>query len=312
MTVMGKKSVLLFLIPGILSAAGFPEAQAAQTRKVKVVWGEAIAYELSTVPDSSVRYDGTAFVVRREENEPVNRVIINTAYFEREAENLWDFFSSGIRPGASSLSRRPDLALSLIALEEKISNGGALSGTEKKEILEELELLERELKIAAWYPVYNKAVTEKKNAAAARRYFIQLFSDIRKSTIEFHELSHLLDERRLRAGLSAEFSGPEQRRFARDSEIRAFITELAYGCNPRDSLWQAVSGVKDEVKQGRDVDASLSKFADVLRASEKTGIPGVRGIVACLCTLSTEQSRAIALRLYDGYRLTFSRITPAA
>src|SRR3989338_4695210 len=103
MTVMGKKSVLLFLIPGILSAAGFPEAQAAQTRKVKVVWGEAIAYELSTVADSSVRYDGTAFVVRREENEPVNRVIINTAYFEREAENLWDFFSSGIRPGASSL-----------------------------------------------------------------------------------------------------------------------------------------------------------------------------------------------------------------
>lgn len=309
---VGKKAVILFFIIGQVFAVLGPQAFAAETRKVKILWGEAISYELTTVKSGRVSYDGSAYVARDEKGGPANKVVINTVFFEKEAGELWEFFSSGAKPGNSDMSNRSDLASSLIAIEKRITDGTGLSGKEKRDILGQLEWLERELKIAAWHPVYRKVVTEKGNSATARRYFTEMFSEIRKSTIEIHELSHLLDERRVGDRTWADWADPEKRRFVRDSEIRAFITELAYGCNPRDTLWQAVSGVKDEVSRGRDVDASLSKFADVLRAAEKTGILDVRGIVACLCTLSNEQSRMIALRLYEDYRLTASRMIPVA
>lgn len=307
-----QKVVLAFVIVAGTSFAVTETAQASQARKVKILWGEEIAYELTTVKSGRVSYDGTAYVARNENGEPANKVVLNTAFFEKEAAEIWDFFSSGATPAPSAMTDRSDLAALLIDIEKKISDGNGLTGGERRGILAELELLDRELRIAAWHPVYLKATRARGNTAAARRYFIQLFSDIRKSTIELHELSHLLDERRARDFASAGWAETEKRRFVRDSEIRAFITELAYGCNPRDSLWQAVSGVEHEVREGRDVDASLSKFADVLRAAEKTGILNQRGIVACLCTLSNEQSRMIALRLYYDYRLTASRMIPAA
>lgn len=274
---------------------------AAPTLKTATLWGRTIRYEVVTISNARLSYDGSAFAFDSKDGTKVYRLVLNTAFFAMEAGQIWDGFANQKKLLQPNVSQWKDFVPSLVGLHQQFAKGEGLAGVQKKVVLQQLQHLDGQLEAAAWYPLYRQISLEYKNQAVAKEKFVRQFSAIRKSTIEFHELSHLLDEMVLQE-TKGKVSPAAQERFLADSEMRAFVTELAYGQNPRDSLWQAVSGVSDEIRRGKNVDSSLQKLAQVLTVIQKTSTLDQGRVVACLCSLSRDKFRGLAYQLYRGFR----------
>ena len=204
-------------------------AVAGVQQKSGTIWGEPISYELVILQNKNDPCDGKALITAGGKN----RVVINTVNFEKEALTIWNTFEVSKKMPPTDLKSLMD-------------HPAWKSGSSNQ--LHELEDL---LEMAAWHPLYIKTLGTHQNRRKARSDFVKTFESIRRQTIEHHELSHLLDKEKMRD-------------LGDSSEVRAFLAELAYGQNPLDSLWQAVAGMRNEIRQGKNLDASTMKIRLVL------------------------------------------------
>lgn len=199
-------------------------------------------------------------------------MVINTAFFEKEAKELWTSFQN-----KKNLSY--DLSPNLMSFLDRLNkNHGDQS------LITDLLELKAQLQQAAWLDTYQKVLQKNKNAFQAKKDFIKIFRQTRIQTITWHELSHLLDEKQ---GQTSQ------------SEVKAFLTELVYGQNPQDVLWQLISGVVDEVEKGNAMDDSIQKLKDVLMAAHNMPWLAQGEQVCFLCFLSKKQVQEIALWAYQ-------------
>lgn len=291
------KSILLGALP-LLAAAFLSHPAEAGLGKVKKasLWGHHLTYQFTTIQNPKVAYDGTAYVYTRSDGSRENRVILNTVFFKREAIDIWNDFQAASKPGKTSSMKMSDLFQQLTEVGNRLEKGKKLSGKKRKELISQLESLKEELKYAAWYDTYKRALSRNKTSGEAQKDFIRQFIQIRMKTIEYHELSHLLDEIRWAK------SSQSRTTFFSQTEVRAFITELAYGANPQDSLWQVASGVIDEIKRGKNLDSSVSKLKGVLGLARNLSLPASKNSLTGLCHLSRKNSQQMATQLYRRYR----------
>jgi len=273
LTVLG---IFSFLIPALALA----------NQKPLSIWGQELNYEVVSLSNKHRSYDGLAIRLNRS-GKKINRVILNTAYFQQEATEIWEDFQYNPKP---SVIVSPNLMTFLVNLMETNRNF-----SQKQSLISQLGELKEQLQYAAWQKVYAKAKNKKE--------FIRLFIQTRKKTIEYHELSHLLDAVLWEKQQLTSHEMRDEKQFAHDTEVRAFLTELVYGPNPQDSLWQIVTGVLQEIKQGRSIDYSVEKLKDILVMAQAINwIP--RGELLCfLCFLSKESATDIATKLYHRYTL---------
>ena len=250
----------------ILALLGPFSATASVQDKVAEIWGHRVAYQLVILKDKSQSDDGKALVISRGKKQ-FNRVVVNTTYFEKEALEIWKTFES-TRPPLFQYHPAPVLSV------------------------DQWHDLKKQLQYVAWHPVYLKAKAGHRNTRSARRDFVKTFREIRTRTIEYHELSHILDQNLMLGDLG-------RADFGSLSETRAFITELAYGENPLDSLWQGAAGALDEMRRGKNVDSSRLKMKMVLEATQTP-----------LTLLSRSATKNLALLLHKGAgRKFFRRMT---
>lgn len=263
------------MLGGLLGAS---VSYASVQEKKASLWGETFSYQLVILTKKNAIYDGKAFTVERGAKK-IRRVVLNNAFFEKEGLELWNEFIKGTPP---SLAGSPPLMEFLDKLK-------SFNGSEINNLVDQLTILKNQLQYASWYDVYQQAKGDKKK-------FVKQFVKLREETIEYHELSHLLDEIRLERR-----KGSTDEKFAQDTELRAFLTELVYGENPRDSLWQVVSGVLAEIKMSSVSDYSIHKLVEVLEATRT--IPWVaRGDELCfLCYLTPSHAQEVGNLAYQDY-----------
>ena len=281
----------VFLAGGVQASSG--------VRKTATLWGHTVSYRFIPINNERVRYDGTAYVAADKKGNRENRLVLNSAFFKKEAELIFGDFEKQPNP---SIGLRVDLAEFIAVLssaEQRLGEGDGLKGDQKKKLLTHLRDLEHQLQYAAWYGIYKRSKDEND--------FARAFAEVRASTIEYHELSHLRDELEW-AGLAGPDS-PELKRddavFWNQTEVRAFLTELAYGSNPRDSIFQAVTGGIQEIERGKNMDFSIQKLNSVLKIAQKLSPMPMNGF-ACLCCLTVEHSRIIARQVYQDVRLALA------
>lgn len=300
---MRKYLIILIFFIGTLAGA---KAEATLGKmKTATLWGRPVSYRYIPINNSTVRYDGTSYVYADKKGTRENRLVLNSAFFRKEAEQIFaDFEKKPDFPPDQTVDLAEFVAV-LTDAEERLKQGDGLTGEQKKILLTHLEELERQLQYSAWFPVYQSA----KNKSD----FIGAFAAVRAKTIEYHELSHLLDESEWAdiAGRNSSLKRDDAV-FWNQTEVRAFLTELAYGSNPRDSVFQTVSGAVDEIRRGRNMDFSIQKLNEVLKiVSELVG--GQDGF-AYLCCLTPTYARTIAQRLYTDFRMAIrlAVVRPAA
>ncbi len=265
-----------YLIAVVCLFFSLPVSASVQTKRAEI-WGRPIEYQRVVLKNNKVDYDGKSFVVKQGE-ETINRVVINTAFFEKEADAIWKNFERK----KGGIHHSPDLMTFLNRLQ---------SGDHHSLLADLLELKEQ-LEWAAWHPLYEEIRRGEENETKARKTFVRRFRETRMKTVEWHELSHLLDEM---GGIKKE------EREAQATEVKAFLTELVYGDNPQDSFWQVVATVASEIRKGENIDYSLNKLQGVLEAVCQ--MPWyVQGEKVCfLCYLSKERSAEVALWAYRNY-----------
>jgi hypothetical protein len=211
-------------------------------------------YRLVSRESPHVDFDGEAFY-RREENRSVPMVVLNRAFFQREAESLFQRFekdSEGESEGIHLTSR------DWKTLEERLLRlDPAKYPKFSRSDRESLESLRLALEGRAWRPLFERTREETSSRRERLSRFVEGFTSIRLETIEHHEVSHLLD--------LSQASDPDAPGFNHFTELNAFFTELAYGSNPHDVMAQAMTGLLDELRRGRPVDYSAAKVAAVLR-----------------------------------------------
>ncbi len=273
-----RQVILLSVILGGLFLAPFSYASVQE--KQATLWGETFSYQLVILTKRNVSYDGKAFTVESGAKK-IRRVVLNNVYFEKEGIELWNEFTKGKPP---SLAESPQLMDFLVELKSFNERG-------RNNLVDQLAALKNQLQYAAWYDIYHQSPSKKE--------FIKKFINIREQTIEYHELSHLLDEIELEQG-----KGNADEKFAHDTESRAFLTELVYGANPRDSLWQVVTGVLDEIKAIGPSDDSVHKLTQFLETARN--VPWIpHGNELCfLCYLSHSYAEEVAKLAYAHYPLS--------
>ena len=301
-----KRCLLALLSLSVLFCTLQAQASLGQKKRV-VVWGREISYHFIPINNERVRYDGTAYVsIDKKNGNRENRLVLNSAFFAKEAEQIFDDFEKQPDP---SIGLQVDLEKFIAVLsdaERRLKEGDGLSGDQRKMLVAYLEDLEHQLQDAAWYGVYKKS--QNKND------FVRTFTNIRSATIEYHELSNLRDE--IEWAELASGNSPALKRddalFWNQTEVRAFLTEMAYGLNPRDSIFQAVTGGIQEIKGGKNMDFSIQKLNSVLKIARNLPMGG-NGF-ACLCFLTVEHARAIAVQVYhkDALALSLAAVKPAA
>lgn len=279
-----RKIILLSLI--LVGLFWAPFSYASVQQKEATLWGETFSYQLVILTKSNVSYDGKAFTIKSGAKK-IRRVVLNNAYFEKEANELWNSFLNGTNP---SLVGSPQLMAFLAQLKSLHGNNNS------SYLLDQLVLLKRQLQYASWYDIYKKKLEQTKNSSQAKKEFKKEFIQLRMATIEAHELSHLLDEIHLEQG-----QGKADEQFAHDTEVKAFLTELVYGANPRDSLWQVVTGALDEIKAVGPSDDSIHKLTQFLETARNVSwIP--HGNELCfLCYLSHSHAEEVARLVYRNY-----------
>ncbi|EKD42822.1 MAG: hypothetical protein ACD_73C00005G0002, partial [uncultured bacterium] len=260
--------------------------------KMAVLWNQTISYELVTIQKNRVGYDGLSFITHRGK-KTINRAVINTINFKKEALAIWKDFEKNPNQFSGTVISLADLIRHLEVVHD---DGWGTSHMQKRDLLKIMAELEKQLQYVSWYGAYHRIRENSPNGNKAQKEFISEFEKTRKQTIEYHELSHLVDatnsgETVLETGKS-NLSGEL-------SEVRAFITELAYGQNPADTLWQMVAGVIDEINQGQNVDSSIFKMKLVLgEVQKRVPMQQTDNAITCLCGLSRQHSQEIALALY--------------
>lgn len=296
-TVFKKWFLALLALPVLLCA--FQAHASIGQKKRAVVWGREISYHYIPVNNERVRYDGTAYVATDKKGNRENRLVLNSAFFKKEADGIFDDFEKEPNPSTGLQVNLEEFVAVLFDAERRLKEGEGLDGDEKKKLLLHLQDLENQLKYAAWFDIYRKS----KNKSD----FVRAFAKIRGATIEYHELSHLRDE--LEWAELAGGDSPELKRddsvFWNQTEVRAFLTEMAYGVNPRDSLFQAVAGGIQEIRRGKNMDFSVQKLNSVLQIAQKLSPMSANGF-DCLCCLTVEHARAIARRIYHDDRLAIA------
>ena len=220
------------------------------------IWDREIEYQLLIKKDRGLSHDGEAFT-KKVKGQKISYVVLNPAFFEKEAEALFERFRREKNPSANLKSLNSQ---ELARLEEKLLSfqGGIISlsslAPSSKESLKKLKTLFEEI---AWRTLYKASLAKSGVLQEAKEIFIKDFTTSRLRTIEHHEAAHLYDI----LG-SAETKSPEFEKF---TEVNAFYAELVHGENPHDSMAQAVSGLIDEMNRGKVVDYSVEKVLSVAR-----------------------------------------------
>ncbi len=249
---------LLWLFPIITGAFTFGAASqaAATTGKIEEkslqLWGEEIQYSLKIQKNSALEQDGESFLKKGKKGRTLH-VVLNPVYFSSEAKALFERLSQEKKAPAveGDMEQWKEIEGHLLA-------GRSLS----PELREVLRGLKSSFETAAWREVFQDCLPKTGSHVAARACFVEAFTQTRLRTIEYHEVSHLLDLRQA----AGESESPD---FERDSELKAFFTELKYGENPLDVMAQALAGYLDEAQQGKSVDFSTLKVRKVLEFTKK-------------------------------------------
>lgn len=284
-------ATLVIMALGIM----IPQADASFQRKEAVIWGEKLSYVIETVKRNGVDYDGMTSVYKGPDGRPSFRLVLNAANLSREAQQLWEEFRKNPKPSQVKTGPLLPFIEDLGGMNRKIHDRQSFSLDQRKKMLTELKTLEQGLKYSAWYSVYE--------SSSSRQDFVRQFVQIRLATIEFHELSHLLDEIKGERG-KTKTASRDMGKFAHQTEVRAYLTEMAYGSNPQDVLWQVVSGVLQETREGKNTDYSIQKLMDTLQAASL--LPEFKKVDAyvCLCKISRTHSYFLASRIYKVYQGT--------
>jgi hypothetical protein len=224
--------------------------------KSLMVWGSDIHYRLLVQTDSRLSFDGKAFI-QNVQGRKIPCVVLNTAFFEKEASSLFHRFRQHTTDLASVANiTRPEL----MDFEERLldSKNPLLPSSSPltPSLKDSLKKLQTSLEDVAWFQTYQRSLEESSTLEEAERRFVKQFSMQRMKTIEYHEATHLYDMQR-----SEDIDSPVFKRF---TEANAFYAELVYGDNPHDVMAQALAGLLDELNRGEVVDYSVDKVVSIL------------------------------------------------
>jgi hypothetical protein len=249
------RTTLVFALP-LAFLALFPgpsKADPNETGQIKSsnLWDKQLQYRLVIHPDPKASFDGESFAQIKDGVKTLF-VILNTAFLEKEGLHLFHRLSE--KENAKSL----DGASSLSRLETTVflKDSTCRITRNDRSVRKMLELLQSRLERDAWEGAFWAALRQSSSRKEAEHRFVQYFEAVRKVSLEVHEVAHLIDLEE-----KGDDSSPE---FDRYSELNAFYSELAYGSNPQDVLAQVLSGVVEEMSQGKSSDYSSTKVSTVL------------------------------------------------
>lgn len=235
--------LLTSLKPGTSYAQSVPKAKRTKSRRIHI-WNQKLDYQYRIEHNSHVPYDGKAFVEEKQGAFKAH-VVLNTAYFAQEARSLFKKLQR------STPTKGPSFPKNLLGPLQKLSTTPSSLNSLPHKTLHQIKAWQENLALLSWNKVYQTCRISTDNRRKALLLFIEKFVQSRMRTIEYHEVSHLIDVKN--------HPNAPQQHFARRTELNAFYTELAYGENPLDVLAQALSGVLEEAHQGRLVDFSTEK-----------------------------------------------------
>ena len=220
-----------------------------------VVWEQPVEYQFILKNNPRLPYDGEASrkLVKGQE---IPLVVLNKAFFRKEAKDLFQRFeknSPAMEPNPVSKDRLHLMENHLLTLK---SPTGELPKLDQETLLS-LKQFKEYLEYLAWSPLYRSSLQETQSRKKALRRFEKAFIQTRLETIEWHEAAHLSD---LKGNGVA-----RDKAFGQFTELNAFFAELVYGTNPHDVIAQALTGLIDEVHQGKNVDFSFQKFVTVVK-----------------------------------------------
>lgn len=250
-------TLIALAFPPLFAAAATQDGhEGSETRQLDL-WNQRVSYQYSVVQNNTLSYDGEAYQ-KIIAGETVNFVVLNSAFFKREAQELLKRFRQNDYSSPEKLLNSSEnflrLENKLLALEKSPREIPSLD----KGILASLKKLKASLEYLAWHDFYRETLAEASSMKQAEKIFIRRFTESRLKTIEYHEAAHILD-------LSKADSKTQTPDFEKFSELNAFYTELVYGDNPLDVMAQAITGLIDEGKRGEMVDFSIVKVATVLK-----------------------------------------------
>ncbi len=257
MTSVFRKFASLLLAVTSLTALTFTASEVQATARdysdlrSRELWGKKIEYQFILQNDSSARVDGEAFV-KNVKGQRVNVVILNKAFFKKEAAELFHRLEKS-SSGESALNEK------LLGLEKDLLRLQHLSDAVPamdSDLVQTLKELQKNLEAMAWTELFQNSLAQGRNPKDAEARFVESFVQARLQTIEVHEVAHLVDMQ----------ENPHQgdAHFEKFSELNAFYSELAFGSHPQDVMAQAIAGMIDEMKQGKRVDHSIAKVASVV------------------------------------------------
>lgn len=238
----------LFSLPALSS-----ENQSLRTLQI---WDTQITYQFELKNDPQWPSDGESFK-KMLKGQPVYHVVLNKAFFRKEAEQLFQQFEK--IPKDPFTKNRSDFPEWNQFEQDLLSIQDSPFKVKDPRIKNTLQELKEKLEHLAWFKVYEKSVKESASRKEAQEIFLQQFTLLRDKTIEYHEAAHLID---LMQVSSQESHSTE---FEKYTELNAFYTELAYSENPYDSMAHAVVGLLDEIDQTKIRDYSIEKVSTLLR-----------------------------------------------
>ena len=238
---------LSFLFPFALRA----EPEERGEPKSLFLWNKEIQYQLLLHPDSKATFDGESFA-RVKEGTTTHFVVLNPAFLEKEGRELFH------RLSLQAKNKIFEPSPALVSLEKKVLSQDSSCKIPRKDrsIRKALEILQSSLEDSAWAPAWLEAVRGSATKKEAEVRFVQHFTKERLATLEVHEVAHLIDLED-----HGDDGSPNYDRF---TELNAFFSELAYSSNPKDVMAQALSGLIDEMDEGKATDYSGSKVGQVL------------------------------------------------
>lgn len=253
----GVPLLILFAIfhyaPRVQAKAGLPLK--IDTSASLSLWNQEIKHVLLIKNDPRLPFDGEAYTKTHKGVEK-NFIVLNKAYFEKEAKELFQKFVK-IRNAPANKAKHPYYQLSElereILLAHNSTNRPLMLNYKLKSVLRELK---ESMEMQAWSALFQNSVEKTDSLKKAEEFFIKYFIASRMKTIHFHEAAHIID--------CSKTTDRDSVKFKRYSELNAFYTELAYGENPRDVISQTLVGVLDELKQGKSVDFSIEKLTSLL------------------------------------------------
>ena len=247
-------AIAFFFVPLLLPKA-FAKSEGPLTKSQRL-WDRDIEYRLIHQRDSRRDNDGEAYF-QQEGPQRINYVVLNSAYFAKEAEEIF----KRIQDASRQETPRKFFSAQQLASLEKLLADMDLKRPADAELQDLLKDLQHQLEYQAWHGLFQEAQANAASVREAKKYFAQRFTEARLQTIEYHEASHLLD---LKDGVDLNSEA-----FERFTELNAFYTELAYGGRPHDVMAQALAGLLEEWRLGRRVDYSIHKVATVLSFLKK-------------------------------------------